>query len=49
MKVSKTISIDLELLQKVIEKEKNLSEAVSEALEMWLAKKSENEVWTAKE
>ena len=49
MKVAKTISIDLELLQNVLRKEKNFSKAISEALEMWLAKKLENEVWAVKE
>lgn len=36
MKVSKTVSIDLELLQKVIEKNPNFSQAVTLALENWL-------------
>jgi post-segregation antitoxin (ccd killing protein) len=49
MKVSKTVSIDLELLRTVLSKEKNFSAAVTEALEMWLAKKLENEKWTIKE
>jgi len=49
MKVAKTISIDLELLQNVLKKEKNFSKAISEALEMWLAKKLENEIWAVKE
>jgi len=49
MKVAKTISIDLELLQNVLRKEKNFSKAIAEALEMWLAKKLESEVWTVKE
>jgi len=49
MKVAKTISIDLELLQNVLKKEPNFSKAISEALEMWLAKKLENEVWAVKE
>jgi len=49
MKVAKTISIDLELLQNVLRKEQNFSKAISEALEMWLAKKLENEVWAVKE
>jgi len=49
MKVAKTISIDLELLQNVLRKEKNFSKTISEALEMWLAKKSENAVWAVKE
>jgi len=49
MKVAKTISIDLELLQNVLRKEKNFSKAIAEALEMWLAKKLENEVWAVKE
>jgi len=49
MKVAKTISIDLDLLQNVLRKEKNFSKAISEALEMWLAKKLENEVWAVKE
>ena len=49
MKVSKTVSIDLELLRSVLSEEKNFSAAVTEALEMWLAKKVENEKWTIKE
>jgi hypothetical protein len=36
MKVSKTVSIDLELLQKVIELNPNFSKAVTEALHNWL-------------
>ena len=38
MKVSKNVSIDLELLNKVVTKEKSFSRAVTEALELWLAK-----------
>jgi len=49
MKVSKTVSIDLELLRSVLNKEGNFSKAVTEALEMWLAKKVEDEKWTVKE
>lgn len=37
MKVSKTVSIDLGLLQKVLEKNQKFSEAVTMALENWLA------------
>jgi len=49
MKVSKTVSIDLELLRLVLNTEENFSKAVTEALEMWLAKKLENEKWAVKE
>ena len=38
MKVSKTVSIDLELLLKVLKVEKNFSKVVSEALTLWLKK-----------
>lgn len=37
MKVSKNVSIDIELLNKVIRKERRFSKAVAEALERWLA------------
>jgi len=49
MKVSKTVSIDLELLQTVLDREKDFSKAVEEALEMWLEKKLENEKWAINE
>lgn len=48
MKVSKTVSIELELLQMVLKVNKNFSKVVTEALEMWLAKKLENEQWAIK-
>ena len=37
MKVSKNVSIDIELLNKVVRKERSFSKAVAEALELWLA------------
>ena len=40
VKVSKTVSMDLDLIIKVLEKEPNLSKAVNEALALWLATKS---------
>jgi len=49
MKVSKTVSINLELLQMVLKVDENFSKVVTEALEMWLAKKLENEQWAIKE
>jgi len=49
MKVSKTVSIDLELLQTVLDREKDFSKAVEDALEMWLEKKLENEKWAINE
>lgn len=36
MKVSKNVSIDIELLNRVIRKERSFSKAVAEALELWL-------------
>ena len=36
MKVSKTVSVDLELLQNVLKHEKRISKAVEEALRLWL-------------
>jgi len=42
MKVSKTVSIEFELLQNILKKEENFSKAVSEALILWLAKSHEN-------
>ena len=36
MKVSKTVSIDFEMLQEVLKVEKNISKAVNEALTAWL-------------
>ncbi len=49
MKVSKTVSIDLELLQMVLKIDENFSKVVTDALEMWLAEKLENEQWAIKE
>jgi hypothetical protein len=43
MKVSKTVSIDLNLLQRVLEENPNFSKAVTEALENWLNFKQETE------
>jgi hypothetical protein len=42
MKVSKTVSIEIELLQNTLKKEGDFSKAVSEALTLWLAKSHEN-------
>ena len=41
MKVSKTVSIELELLQRVLEVNPNFSKAVNEALESWIYFKKE--------
>jgi len=49
MKVSKTVSIDFELLQMVLNMEENFSKAVAEALEEWLTRKLEAEKWSLKE
>jgi len=35
-KVSKSVSIELELLTEALKKEPNLSKAVTEALQLWL-------------
>ena len=43
MKVSKTVSIDIDLLQRVIDENPNFSSAVTEALENWLNFKKETE------
>jgi len=37
-KVTKTVSIELDLLTRVLKKENNFSKAVAEALELWLKK-----------
>ena len=39
MKVSKNASIDIELLNKMLKKEKRFSKAVTEAVELWLSEK----------
>ena len=43
MKVSKTVSVDLELLLRVLKMEKNFSKAVSEALVIWLERIEDKE------
>ena len=43
MKVSKTVSIELELLQQVLEKNPKFSEVVTLALESWLAIQQQTE------
>jgi len=40
MKVAKTVSVDLELLLKVLRVESNFSKAVSDALTLWLERTS---------
>ena len=43
MKVSKTVSIEIDLLQKILEENNNFSHIVTEALQNWLYFKNETE------
>jgi len=47
MKVSKTVSIEFELLQNTLKKEEDFSKAVSEALNLWLASQKNSKKKTA--